>query len=49
MSQHGQDEQHHKKLTHLGSALKLVWWRYGVRIGLLGIALVMVAFVTGNR
>jgi hypothetical protein len=48
MSRHDQDE-HHKELSQFGSALKLVWWRYGRRLGLLGVILVMAAFWTGNR
>lgn len=48
MSQHGQDEQNHKELSEFGSALKLVWWRYGRRIGLLGVILLLFAGTYGD-
>lgn len=49
MSQHGQDEQNHKELSEFGSALKLVWWRYGRRIGLLGVILLLFAGTYGDN
>jgi hypothetical protein len=40
-------EGNHQELTQLGTAIKAAWWRYGRRIGVLGIVLIAVASVQG--
>jgi hypothetical protein len=42
-------EDHHKELSNLGTAMKLAYWRYGRRLGVLCLILVVASFITGNR
>lgn len=43
------DEGKHEELIHLGTAVRMAWWRYGGRLGCLGAILITIVVATGNR
>jgi hypothetical protein len=42
-------EDDHQELTRLGTAIKAAWWRYGHRIGCLGVVVIAVTSVLGTQ